>query len=45
MLQQKSIIKFLTYHDMKALFHKLIDASDQVHDAQYILTLMEKVID
>ena len=30
---------------MGRLFQKSIDASDQVHDASYILRLMEEVID
>ena len=42
---RRSIINFLTYCDGKTFFQKSIDASDQVHDASYILRLMEEVID
>ena len=40
-----SIIKFLTYCDGKIFFHKSIDTSDKMHDAAYILDLMEEMID
>jgi hypothetical protein len=42
---RRSIINFLTYCDGKTFFHKSVDASDRVHDARYILGLMEEVID
>ena len=42
---RRSIINFLTYYDEKIFFHKSIDALDGVHDAAYILGLMEEVID
>ena len=41
---RRSIINFLTYYDRKILFHKSIDASNQVHDTSYVLRLMQKVI-
>ena len=41
---RRSIINFLTYYDRKIFFHKSIDASDNVHDATYILGLI-KIID
>ena len=42
---RRSIINFLTYCDEKIFFHKLIDASDKMHYAIYILDLIEEVID
>ncbi|XP_038978012.1 uncharacterized protein LOC120108486 [Phoenix dactylifera] len=42
---KRAIINFLTYCDTKTFFHKSVDASDKVHNASYILRLMEEVID
>ena len=42
---RRSIINFLTYYDKKIFFYKSIDASDRVHDATYIIGLMEEVLD
>ena len=44
LLDRASLI-FLTYYDEKIFFHKSIDASDKMHNATYILGLMEEVID
>ena len=42
--QQGNVINYLTYYDKKILFHTA-DASDKVHNAQCMLSLMEQVID
>ena len=40
---RRSIINLLTYYDGRIFFRKSIDASVEVHDASYILRLMEVI--
>ena len=40
---RRSIINFLTYCDGKIFFHKSIDTLDKMHDAAYILGLIEVI--
>ena len=42
---RRSIINFLIYYDKVTIFHTSIDASDKIHDSNYILGLMRDVVD
>ena len=39
-----SIINFLVYYDRMTIFHTSIDASNKIHDSNYILSLMRNII-
>ncbi|MQL91191.1 hypothetical protein Taro_023796 [Colocasia esculenta] len=44
-ITRSSLINFLVYCDRQVFYHKSVDASDRVHNYEYILSLMREVVE